>query len=444
MKYNLNVISTNLELQGLFPSAKIVDIKYNTLNKTNILLNSNGKLIDITHYKDDKLYLELQNNLNFLQINSLYINPIFNSLIICDRKLWYELYYPLLKYNKKNFSILEERYLERNITVLFNFAFFEALNYEEESEYFLYDFKFNNIKLTDYELFKDKKNFYYNSFYSLYHFLFEGQLNRNLNPNENYGNNEYLLEHFDIFKNFNITPKIERQFLYNHTFHKPRFHRIKFLLEANKKGILSIGRNNVNTKFIDEYNYLVNNGINKTDNGQKFSKNHLLYFNKELFDEFQNIKHNINILPENPDILYNHAKNYFFNKEYNYSYIEIAGETHCIFDLKYGFFTEKSLKPIISKNFLLAYGSNKVYDDFKKIGINLFLDFFECESIENKDELTQIEIIVNSLKRKKINDVKNYYIQNFSVIDDNQKVLFDYFIKIMNEINDKILNIYNL
>jgi hypothetical protein len=46
----------------------------------------------------------------------------------------------------------------------------------------------------------------------------------------------------------------------------------------------------------------------------------------------------------------------------------------------------------------MIYGSKKVYEEYKRIGIDLFLDEFELNGIEDKDEFEQIDMIISSLK----------------------------------------------
>ena len=137
--------------------------------------------------------------------------------------------------------------------------------------------------------------------------------------------------------------------------------------------------------------------------------------------------------------MYDHLCNYFNNKEYNNSYIDITGETHCIFDLQYGFFTEKSIKPILAEKFAMIYGSTKVYSEYKRIGIDLFLDEFGLNGIEDKDELEQIDMIINCLKTLDKEKIKKLYIEKYDIIKNNKQKMFDYYCKIMNNVNKLLL-----
>lgn len=436
MKY-INLLCSVPELHCLFPDAKLLSVTFVERNKKYLKIEVNGGIIEINHYLEnpfDKLS-DLQNIEDILKIDSYYTNPPENTTIICDRQLWYRFYFPLLRDNKKEFDKLENLYVEKNVEMLFNFAILEAVNYEDEEEWFSYNFKFKNVKLTDYELFKNKNNFYYDSFYSLYHILSEGQLNDYLFPNTKHGLEEYHIDFKKILYNFNINNKLYRRSLYSHMFLKPRFHRVKFLLEAEKNNVLRFGENNVNIQFIKEYINATNDGFIHTDNTKRHTKNHLKYFNKNVFDEFSNILHKINVTPEDKNFLYNHNLNYFKNEEYNNSYIEIIGETHCIFDLQYGFFTEKAIKPILAEKFTMVYGSKKIYSEFKRIGIDLFLEDFELNGIEDKDELEQIDMIINSLKNLNQEKLKTLYIKKYGIIKENKEKLFNYYCHLMNDIN---------
>jgi len=447
MKY-LNILCNTIELHCLFPTAQLLQLADVNRNLNVLKIKSQEDIIEINHYKEN-IFEKTPNgvdNIDIFSIESIYTNPPENLVIVCDRYVWYRFYFPLLKNNKKEFDKLEQLYVERNVQIFFSFAFLEAVNYEDEEEWFLYDFKFKHIKTSDYELFKGKKNFYYDSFYLMFHLFAEGQMTPYLYPNTKYGYGEYHIDFKKIFINFNINNRINRPALYSHMCLKPRYHRIQFLLKAHEKNVLKFGINNVNKQFIDEYKNATDTNYPYTDSTKKHNKNHLKYFNKEWYDKFLNIINQINITPDDPKILYDHMLNYYKGEEHNESYIDVAGETHCIFDLKYGFFTEKSIKPIMSEKFAMIYGSKKVYEEYKRIGIDLFLDDFELNGIEDKDELEQVDMIVKSLDKFTNNQskIRDLYIKKYDIIKNNKQKLFDYYCKLMNEINILFLNENNV
>ena len=434
----LNILSNNSELQCLFPEAKLNSIDtVDTGRHHKLIIDNSGEKIQINHYIQNPYDVlnELKSFDGITTIDLLYTNPIDDLIIIVDRKIWSELYLPLMKSNSNEFSKLEELYVNKNVKVLFNFAFLEANEYELYEEYFNYDFKFNHIKMTDYELFEGQKNFHYDSFYSLFHLLAEGQLNHLLFPGYLNGKHQYNTRFSDMFKNFNVSHSITKNYLYSNLALKPRFHRVQFLLKAFEQNALHNGLNSINEKFILEYSQAAKEGHIYTDNIKTHTDNHKKYFTKEIFDKLNSIRNQINVTPINAPFEWDHLLYYFRNREYDESYFDVVGETHCIFNLKYGFFTEKSIKPIISEKFALIFGSNKVYKEFEKIGINLFLDDFGLNGIQNKNELEQIDMIIDFLKNTNQNNIRNIFIEKTDDIRQNKENLIKHYCKIMNSIN---------
>ena len=392
----------------MFPEANLISVNVIEIEKHHkIVINNGGEEIEIHHYIQNP-YNILNNLKSFDGITTfdlLYSNPIDNLIIVVDRKIWSEFYLPLMKKNPIEFDKLEKLYVERNTKVLFNFAFLEANEYEIDEKYFRYDFKFNHIKMTDYELFNKGKNFHYDSFYCMFHLMAEGQFTHFLFPHHTNGKLPYNDNFSDVFKNLNITHNTEKPYVYSSQALKPRFHRVQFLLKAKEYDILKTGLNCINEKFLIEYSQAVSEGHIYTDHtlNAPFEYDHLLY--------------------------------YFKDKEYDSSYFEVVGETHCIFNLKYGFFTEKSIKPVLSEKFALIFGSNKVYSEYDKLGIDLFLDEFGLQGIQTKNELEQIDMIVNFLKNKNQSDVKNLFIEKTPILSENKQKLINHYYNIMNNIN---------
>ena len=111
MKY-INLLANTYELNCLFPTAKIKSYKViENYLISKIILEVNNETFELTHYIEN-LFDTLSNLENVLNINSLYISPIDDLTIVCDRKLWSEFYFPLMKTNKIEFNKLEQR-LER-------------------------------------------------------------------------------------------------------------------------------------------------------------------------------------------------------------------------------------------------------------------------------------------------------------------------------------------
>ena len=93
----------------------------------------------------------------------------------------------------------------------------------------------------------------------------------------------------------------------------------------------------------------------------------------------------------------------------------------------------------MAEKFAMIYGSKKVYSEYKKLGIDLFLDELGLNGIEDKDELEQIDMIVNSLKTKNITFFKNLYIEKYDIIKSNKEKMINHFCKIMNDVNFLLL-----
>jgi len=435
---SLNILATNNELQCLFPEAKLQSVDIVDIGKHHrIIINNNDEDVLINHHIQNPY--DILNNIksfdNITTADLLYTNPTDDLIIVVDRKIWSELYLPLMKTNTIEFNKLEQLYVDRNIKVLFNFAFLEANEYEIDEKYFRYNFKFNHIKISDYEMFEGERNFHYDSFYSLFHLLAEGQMTHLLFPGSFNGNHQYNTRFYDMFKNFNISHSITKKYVYSNLALKPRFHRVQFLLKGYEHDILHNGLNSINEKFILEYSQAAKEGHIYTDHTKTHTNNHKKYFTKEVFDKLNSIRSQINITPLNAPFEFDHLLYYFRDKEYDVSYFDVVGETHCIFNLKYGFFTEKSIKPILSEKFALIFGSNKVYKEYKKIGIDLFLDDFGLNGIEDKNELEQIDMIVQFLKNKTQNNIRNIFIEKTDAIRQNKQNLINHYCKIMNNVN---------
>ena len=131
------------------------------------------------------------------------------------------------------------------------------------------------------------------------------------------------------------------------------------------------------------------------------------YFNKEYYGEFLKIVDKINITPDDPSLLYDHMLHYYRDEEYNESYIDVVGETHCVFNLEYGFFTEKSIKPILSEKFLMVYGSKKIYEDWLKNMPNV-IKYSQNSSYEQmKNDFVHLVFHFNGLKYINIQEIPN-------------------------------------
>ena len=107
MKY-INLLANTYELNCLFPTAKIKSYKViENYSISKIILEVNNETFELVHYIEN-VFDKLSNLENILNINSLYTSPIDDLTIICDRKLWSELYFPLMRHHKDIFEKLEK------------------------------------------------------------------------------------------------------------------------------------------------------------------------------------------------------------------------------------------------------------------------------------------------------------------------------------------------
>ena len=102
---SLDIKSANTyELNCLFPTAKIKSYKImENYLISKITLEANNETFELVHYIEN-VFDKLSNLENILNINSLYTSPIDDLTIICDRKLWSELYFPLMRHHKDIFE----------------------------------------------------------------------------------------------------------------------------------------------------------------------------------------------------------------------------------------------------------------------------------------------------------------------------------------------------
>jgi hypothetical protein len=87
----------------------------------------------------------------------------------------------------------------------------------------------------------------------------------------------------------------------------------------------------------------------------------------------------------------------------------------------------------------MIYGSNKIYSECKKLGIDLFVDDFGLNGIEDADELIQIDMIINCLKNTNAEFLQDLYIKKYNTIKKNKEIMINHFCKIMNNINVLLL-----
>ena len=365
-----------------------------------------------------------------------YMNPPENAIVIYDRWI-FERYIDFIfkQYGISQLDRIIKRYKDRNIKVIFNFAFFEPNEYESLN-YFLikYDYDFQNIKLTDYELFKNEKGFIFSKSFNLFHIICDLM---SFKVNE-FFRKDNIPELYNLFEVENLT---NPEKIYSHLTLKPRPHRINVINKLFDLDIVDYGYCTLNKIMYDEYQDRIDRGlVYSTDNCLMQSKWLQEYFKTMEYRGYEYYSTKLSdTLGKN---FWSHLREYLGNKEYKKSYIDIVGETHILFDTMYSYFSEKSYYPILTEKFFIIYGGNRFYEMLEEMGCYNSLDLFGLDEsyykIENPYE--QGEIITKKLKEliDKINsgefDMQKYYEENKHKLIETKQKIFDNYITGINDV----------
>jgi len=355
-----------------------------------------------------------------------YINPPENSIVIFDRWI-YERYINFIfqQYGISKLKKIIDRYKERNVKVIFNFAFFEPTEYESIN-YFLmqYDYDFECIKITDYQLFDKIDNFVYSKIFNIFHIigdLMSFNINNAFRKNEAKSINEMF-----VVDELNNPKKI-----FSHLTLKPRPHRINVINKLYDLDIIDYGYCTINKLMYDEYDERIKKGmVYSTDNS--------LMQSKWLYDHFKDTDYRgyEYYSQKMPDVLggefWSHLRHYLEHKEYKKSYIDVIGETHILFETMYPYFSEKSYYPILTEKFFIIYGANSFYKMLEELGCYNCLDLFGLDNTyyEIESPYEQGDIITKKLKEliDKINsgefDINNFYEENKHKLKDTKQKIF--------------------
>lgn len=355
-----------------------------------------------------------------------YINPPEDSIVIFDRWI-YERYINFIfqQYGISKLKKIIDRYKERNVKVIFNFAFFEPTEYEAIN-YFLmqYNYDFECIKITDYQLFDKIDNFVYSKIFNIFHIigdLMSFNINNAFRKNEAKSINEMF-----VVDELNNPKKI-----FSHLTLKPRPHRINVINKLYDLDIIDYGYCTINKLMYDEYDERIKKGmVYSTDNS--------LMQSKWLYDYFKDIDYRgyDYYSQKMPDVLggefWSHLRHYLEHKEYKKSYIDVIGETHILFETIHPYFSEKSYYPILTEKFFIIYGANSFYKMLEELDCYNCLDLFGLDKsyyeIENPYE--QGDIITKKLKEliDKINsgefNINNFYKENKHKLQDTKRKIF--------------------
>lgn len=403
----MNIYSQRKSLEALFFGQK------------HLLKNAN--IIEIDHIDDSVHNTKLKNKvLRFQDIDHPLFNPKENSLIVLDRRMIERDFRFIMEecgfdYRNRLFDI----WCKKNVKVLFNFAFFEAIEYETKHyDFFTTDFPFKCLKLTDYELFKDEDNFIFDKLFNIFTFITE----HGYREIDNYPNTPH---------------NISKKYLYSSLQKKLRPHRVEFLKNIINKNLGKYGYLTGNKIYFDEYKN--NNSMFKTDNCSKQGKYYYTNDHTDFFTEEWNKYSNI-FVDNYEESLWSddHVVEYNNNEEYDLSYIDVNGETHIIYDTMFPNFTEKSYQPIFFEKMFMVYGGNSFFKILDNLGGHNFTnelllpkDFYKIEN-----PYKQIKLIVDSLQELSTLEFSEIFIESQEKICQNKIILTDYYKKIIKQCND--------
>ena len=355
-----------------------------------------------------------------------YINPPENSIVIFDRWI-YERYINFIfqQYGISKLKKIIDRYKERNVKVIFNFAFFEPTEYESIN-YFLmqYDYDFECIKITDYQLFDKIDNFVYSKIFNIFHII--GDL-MSFDINTAFRKNE--VESID--KMFVVDELNNPKKIFSHLTLKPRPHRINVINKLYDLDIIDYGYCTINKLMYNEYD-------ERRKLGLVYSTDNSLMQSKWLYDHFKDMDYRgyEYYSQKMPDVLgrdfWSHLRHYLEHREYKKSYIDVIGETHILFETMYPYFSEKSYYPILTEKFFIIYGANSFYKMLEELGCYNCLDLFGLDNTyyEIESPYEQGDIITKKLKEliDKINsgefDINNFYKENKHKLQDTKQKIF--------------------
>ena len=306
--------------------------------------------------------------------------------------------------------------------VIFNFAFYEALEYETDLyDFITYDFPFKHLKLTDYPLFENKENFLFDRLYNLLHYFHE-----NFSGNiDNYPRQKHTLDKKYLFSSLQM---------------KMRPHRVDFLKKLISKNLCEYGYISGTKEYFDEYREDIRSRNFNIDNS--FLQNQYFYedshkdFFKKNWDEYADIITD----PMQGNIHQNHTENYNEELEYDMSYIDIQGETHILYNTMYPIFTEKSYQPIFFEKMFLLYGGNCFYEVLDKLGGHNFKDelLLPDSYFTMNNPYEQIDIIVNSLEQLSKIEFSEVFQESQDKILENKVLLLEHYKKIMEPVKQFI------
>lgn len=406
-------------------------------------LGEDAKKLDvifIEHFDDTIKNIKERNKvIKFEDITHPLFNPKENSVIVFDRRMIErDFMYLMREYGISFREKLYNLWKERNVSVVFNFAFWEALEYETTLyDLITFDFPFKHLKLTDYPLFENKGNFIFDRLYNLFHYFTENLSSNDHKTNVLYGDELQI----------NNVPRrrhtLDKKYLFSSMQMKLRPHRLDFIKKLVSKNLHKYGYITGTREYFGEYKENLLEDIITTDNNSL--QNQYFYVDldqqREFFEKEWEDHTDIFVDGMGGDIWDNHTANYNDKLEYDLSYIDIPGETHILYNTMYPIFTEKSLTPIFFHKMFLLYGGNCFYEVLDKLGGHNFKDelLLPDNYFTMNNPYEQVDIIVNSLEQLSKIEFSEVFQESQDKILENKVLLLEHYKKIMKPVKQFIL-----
>ena len=381
--------------------------------------------------------------------NIEHINPPENSIIYFDRLLREN---PLRqiygRYGIAWIHELDKIYKERNCTLICNWAYFEATDYECNEMFGLINYKWscNNIILSDYKFFDNDKypHLTVDTFYSYWFHLYEHILLHEWNETEIWNNVVHGKSSYFDFINHILDDKPNSDSKkYSFIVGNPgRFHRMYLLKkiidsDLDKEGDITLKK----AMYQDYYDKIQQGTLREGD--CVFTNLASKYFSSKYFKPLDFYRRIEDRIGENlNEYNFAHQTHGIKNKEFTNAFLDIYGDTHVMFQTGDKLFSEKVYHGLFYKKNFLIFGSNLFYQRLKEIGgYNFFEEFGinEDEYLKDDNPIRQADIIFNVISKFDKKTIIEIYNKTKEKREKNYKLIFDYYDDLMKPLRKKII-----
>ena len=389
---------------------------------------------------------------DFFEVNKKihHINPPENSIIYVDRLLRNNFLREI--YNRFGISWIEKLdkiYKERNCTLIFNWAYFEATDYESHSMYGLLTYKWNcnNITLSDYEFFRDERysHINVNPFYSYWFHIYEHILMHEWWDSPYYDEiTNGKISYAEFLEKILDSEPTEDSKKYSFIVGNPgRFHRMYLLKKLIDSELHKDGDITLKKQMYDEYYENITSGILQ-EGDTTFTSLAKKYFSSKYFkplDFYKDIEDRIG--DELNAYNFAHQTYNIKNKEYTKGYLDIYGDTHVMFQKGAPLFSEKVYHGLFYKKNFIIFGANFFYEKLKELGgYNFFeeLGINEEEYLKDDNPIRQADMIFEIINKLSKDDIIQIYNQTKEKREKNKKIITEYYYNITQPVRDIFLN----